>query len=106
FQAEDGTRYATVTGVQTCALPICGRAGAISSGQLEPKTVSGGRQKSQPTRKSGKTGRKPGRMKPFCRNRETILKQRGSTSLAHRSEERRVGRELGMRGATSEDKHV
>src|SRR3989337_545885 len=25
FQAEDGIRYATVTGVQTCALPICTR---------------------------------------------------------------------------------
>src|SRR2546430_9463245 len=24
FQAEDGIRYLTVTGVQTCALPICG----------------------------------------------------------------------------------
>src|SRR5207245_6696563 len=24
FQAEDGIRDATVTGVQTCALPICG----------------------------------------------------------------------------------
>src|SRR5438094_2519961 len=23
FQAEDGIRYRTVTGVQTCALPIC-----------------------------------------------------------------------------------
>src|SRR5205085_8972836 len=27
-QAEDGIRYLTVTGVQTCALPIC-RVGAI-----------------------------------------------------------------------------
>src|SRR2546430_1065937 len=27
FQAEDGIRYLTVTGVQTCALPIC----AVSS---------------------------------------------------------------------------
>src|SRR5271169_7077310 len=26
FQAEDGIRYATVTGVQTCALPICPEA--------------------------------------------------------------------------------
>src|SRR6266542_3671439 len=26
FQAEDGIRDATVTGVQTCALPICHRA--------------------------------------------------------------------------------
>src|SRR5438270_280365 len=25
FQAEDGIRYLTVTGVQTCALPICAR---------------------------------------------------------------------------------
>src|SRR2546427_9096915 len=25
FQAEDGIRDLTVTGVQTCALPICGR---------------------------------------------------------------------------------
>src|SRR5207245_6416765 len=28
FQAEDGIRDATVTGVQTCALPICWRRGA------------------------------------------------------------------------------
>src|SRR5689334_23908039 len=27
FQAEDGIRDGTVTGVQTCALPICCRAG-------------------------------------------------------------------------------
>src|SRR2546430_4653774 len=26
FQAEDGIRYLTVTGVQTCALPISGHA--------------------------------------------------------------------------------
>src|SRR5207248_7503019 len=26
FQAEDGIRDRTVTGVQTCALPICGRS--------------------------------------------------------------------------------
>src|SRR2546430_5255714 len=28
FQAEDGIRDLTVTGVQTCALPICGGDGA------------------------------------------------------------------------------
>src|SRR6266516_5088214 len=27
FQAEDGIRYRTVTGVQTCALPICATSG-------------------------------------------------------------------------------
>src|SRR2546430_7888012 len=32
FQAEDGIRYLTVTGVQTCALPIsCWRAGTRST---------------------------------------------------------------------------
>src|SRR6266516_6670664 len=29
FQAEDGIRYRTVTGVQTCALPISGRWRAL-----------------------------------------------------------------------------
>src|SRR5207245_3944216 len=32
FQAEDGIRGATVTGVQTCALPISGRAAAAGTG--------------------------------------------------------------------------
>src|SRR6266516_7321264 len=37
FQAEDGIRYRTVTGVQTCVLPICdrpldaGRAGGVDA---------------------------------------------------------------------------
>src|SRR5690554_7595875 len=30
FQAEDGIRDADVTGVQTCALPICVSAGGLS----------------------------------------------------------------------------
>src|SRR4051794_41829159 len=33
FQAEDGIRDGRVTGVQTCALPICARAGAPPSGR-------------------------------------------------------------------------
>src|SRR6266852_1813887 len=31
FQAEDGIRDATVTGVQTCALPICGKTVALKT---------------------------------------------------------------------------
>src|SRR5215470_5655354 len=31
FQAEDGIRDATVTGVQTCALPICRRPGVAGA---------------------------------------------------------------------------
>src|SRR5688572_32100741 len=33
FQAEDGIRDLTVTGVQTCALPILGRAGRGDEGR-------------------------------------------------------------------------
>src|SRR6266498_5098080 len=32
FQAEDGIRDADVTGVQTCALPICARPTAAANG--------------------------------------------------------------------------
>src|SRR2546430_11190731 len=39
FQAEDGIRDLTVTGVQTCALPICdrGRAGDALHAELRPR---------------------------------------------------------------------
>src|SRR2546430_3875371 len=48
FQAEDGIRDLTVTGVQTCALPIFAdvrthMAVGRSKGLLEPSDVPGGR---------------------------------------------------------------
>src|SRR5256885_7844878 len=33
FQAEDGIRDYKVTGVQTCALPICGSGGGLGPGE-------------------------------------------------------------------------
>src|SRR2546430_11580973 len=45
FQAEDGIRDLTVTGVQTCALPICkgrtvhGEVGLIQQGRMELAAV-------------------------------------------------------------------
>src|SRR6266567_4050781 len=36
FQAEDGIRDLTVTGVQTCALPICLREGFVAALHVEP----------------------------------------------------------------------
>src|SRR5437763_16853972 len=36
FQAEDGIRDTSVTGVQTCALPISRKAGAPESGRAHP----------------------------------------------------------------------
>src|SRR2546427_3402601 len=44
FQAEDGIRDLTVTGVQTCALPICSQpansATAISSSETPAKEMA------------------------------------------------------------------
>src|SRR5260370_18635770 len=39
FQAEDGIRDSSVTGVQTCALPICLREQLAATGQAVPSQV-------------------------------------------------------------------
>src|SRR5438094_5277557 len=95
FQAEDGIRDRTVTGVQTCALPICSAA---------PKQASGG----------GKTSFKlavsiyAGWMPWYYANEEGVLKKWADKYgvdvtvqymdyLASRSEERRVGKECRYR---------
>src|SRR5699024_3720590 len=39
FQAEDGIRDRNVTGVQTCALPICQRIGIARALTLRPKLL-------------------------------------------------------------------
>src|ERR1022692_2393144 len=38
FQAEDGIRDYKVTGVQTCALPICNRLGQSERGRADQRT--------------------------------------------------------------------
>src|SRR2546430_6114691 len=46
FQAEDGIRDLTVTGVQTCALPICNRTALRGSGRAlttSPERARGAR---------------------------------------------------------------
>src|SRR4030066_1495257 len=43
FQAEDGIRDSSVTGVQTCALPISATAGSSSCGEKWPVIDSNGR---------------------------------------------------------------
>src|SRR3989475_9531454 len=40
FQAEDGIRDLTVTGVQTCALPIWCRTAPWTSAAARPRTIS------------------------------------------------------------------
>src|SRR5207245_6386459 len=79
FQAEDGIRDATVTGVQTCALPICRDHGRLRSRSETPMisamTVSG--------RGSAKAATRSTSVAPSRRSR--------------RSEERRVGKECRAR---------
>src|SRR5688572_31805279 len=82
FQAEDGIRDLTVTGVQTCALPIWG-------GFIEPKcSVS----------RRGMVGAGPGSRQQT----DELLKQVrqlgfGVRLCSERSEERRVGKECRSR---------
>src|SRR5688572_31154786 len=64
FQAEDGIRDLTVTGVQTCALPISSDGCALRAGRTAPQR----------------------RRRDFHRRPD-----------AHRSEERRVGKECRSR---------
>src|SRR5436305_15203850 len=76
FQAEDGIRDADVTGVQTCALPICG----------EPETVIGAgviliADTDQGLLQQGDDGG------------ENFFPFKTGTGKVPRSEERRVGKE-------------
>src|SRR2546427_7420562 len=74
FQAEDGIRDLTVTGVQTCALPIY--AGAIDRERHELREIA---------------RREPDREAPL------VHRPRIDVADAHRSEERRVGKECRSR---------
>src|SRR5438132_13273798 len=76
FQAEDGIRDHCVTGVQTCALPICIRSTAISPTRTTARTVC-----TAPCRRR-------------CRN----------ASPKARSEERRVGKECRSRWSSYHQK--
>src|SRR5207245_8673521 len=85
FQAEDGIRDATVTGVQTCALPIFELCGdefelgrKISEHEVEDFRA---------------IVRIAGNMRQQSEREEKKWKQR------HRSEERRVGKECRTRGS-------
>src|SRR3712207_9250124 len=72
FQAEDGIRYIGVTGVQTCALPLCAR---------QPRSASAGRMGSHMALELG----------AWCSSTS------GGLSTSPRSEERRVGKECRSR---------
>ena len=55
FQAEDGIRDRDVTGVQTCALPICaGHASGTDEPGRGDRLGRGGRHRPQPDPRSGR----------------------------------------------------
>src|SRR5207245_8609968 len=88
FQAEDGIRYATVTGVQTCALPISMKSGRRKAARdhalardMLLAAMSG--------REHPAASRWPNLAKAFT----FVLRRHAGPWAGHRSEERRVGKE-------------
>src|SRR5438034_1612646 len=89
FQAEDGIRDHCVTGVQTCALPICLRAGPFTgcgSGFAETKSTGAGETGFVHAGNQDWIG-------PVARN----AAEGASVGRDYRSEERRVGKECRAR---------
>src|SRR5438128_8304441 len=84
FQAEDGIRDATVTGVQTCALPIYAVGGHAQGPSFVPSALR------VPTYRIVTLG---------CK-----LNQADSSALEARSEERRVGKECRWRWWSSDQR--
>src|SRR2546427_1945126 len=90
FQAEDGIRDLTVTGVQTCALPISlprgARAGSVRRGARRPAGAVAAVDRGGRVDSAGRVARKG------VRSQES-----GVRRARERSEERRVGKECRSR---------
>src|SRR5699024_11715286 len=98
FQAEDGIRDRNVTGVQTCALPICLRLVLIISSTSFPQD--------QAAKSIHTCG--PGRPKSSTHGTKQDAEESSRLSPAPvrpRSEERRVGKECRKRGAEGNERH-
>src|SRR5260370_30490187 len=87
FQAEDGIRDSSVTGVQTCALPIFDRTFCGQQGKLTENTFSRGNKVKRP----GKSQRQ---QKKYA---QRSCERGVSIRVLRRSEERRVGKECRSR---------
>src|SRR5207245_4619438 len=95
LQAEAGIRDATVTGVQTCALPICDDR---AKGPDRPETWSGHAVREPYSHRVASGSSKPGRTGSPCMVScfRSVL---GPALSSPRSEERRVGKECRARGS-------
>src|SRR2546430_7589140 len=87
FQAEDGIRDLTVTGVQTCALPICRRL------HRHPPDVHSRPRVRAVGHVHGEEDPRPG----VPRAHQQALLQLAEPRAGRRSEERRVGKECRSR---------
>src|SRR5262249_56788226 len=102
FQAEDGIRYWSVTGVQTCALPISHRK-RNSASPVRPSVTT-----SDEVWKSASRSRASSSLSPVSTSRPrgppgTVWTISSGRPLAsRRSEERRVGKEGRAQGAPYE----
>src|SRR5688572_32745830 len=94
FQAEDGIRDLTVTGVQTCALPIFEALAGLEGGDHLLRWELGRR--GGGAEGEDETGTQALHAAPSWGERDR-------ERWAQRSEERRVGKEGGTRGAASDD---
>src|SRR5207245_6535023 len=92
FQAEDGIRDATVTGVQTCALPISSRAACWSarSTSASGRVTDDGAGAAPPVRLAGA-------LLLLALSAGAARAQRRPPPQPARSEERRVGKEARWR---------
>src|SRR5207249_7498544 len=89
FQAEDGIRDRNVTGVQTCALPILELA-EISKGEISGTMNA---EQTKQWRDFVESRRGLSQSKTFVEN---LMQERRQDGL--RSEERRVGKSVGLGG--------
>src|SRR5690554_7329317 len=92
FQAEDGIRDADVTGVQTCALPICKTASLLTEVTNNKKLKSQLASLHSTILKVIQSNRMTGDIREF------------DNALNARSEERRVGKECRSRWETDHGK--
>src|SRR5438046_7233636 len=99
FQAEDGIRDWSVTGVQTCALPICAHldgAGRRRGRRIARESARGCLQRARPAQL-------PGVWRAFLSDLPRAGANPGDDCLG-RSEERRVGKGVGERGGGEDEK--
>src|SRR2546430_17418507 len=95
FQAEDAIRYLTVTGVQTCALPIPRARDLARPGGTRRRVV---RARSR-AREAGRDRPRDRRLRPGARARPEQPVAALQPRDPARSEERRVGKECRSRWA-------